>query len=70
MFKLNTDPLLVVVKDGRWDAFGPNTLRSQYLYKVLSYTGGVNESVPEGRYHFNVKLEGFKILTTLTPVKE
>lgn len=68
--KKNQDPILVIVRDGRYECYGPVTDRSEYLYRVLTSRGGVNESVPDGRYHFNVVRRGFKFVFTLLPVED
>jgi hypothetical protein len=70
MFQRNKEPLTVIVHDGRWDCYGPVTRRNKFLYSVLARSGGVRDSVPAGRYHFNVKWRGLKVEATLTPVKD
>lgn len=70
MLDLDHDPITVVVKDGRWNAFGPLTHRSQFLHATLNEMGGVSDSVPDGTYHFNVKRVGMTFIASLTPVKE
>lgn len=63
------DPIIVVVDGGRWEANGPDTIRSQFLLNVLQMLGGVNESVPPGTYHFNMKSHWFKMSFALDPVE-
>lgn len=70
MLDLFHDPIIVVVKDGRWNAYGPVTPRSQELYAILAGMGGVNESVTDGTYHFNVKKVGLENIASLTPVTD
>lgn len=70
MLELDTTPITVVVKNGRWDAFGPTTPRSQYLIAILNQQGGVSDSVAEGTYHYNVKTIGLTLVASLTPVAE
>jgi hypothetical protein len=70
MLNLIHDPITVVVKDGRWDAYGPVTPRSQELYAILAAMGGVNESVADGTYHFNVTQVGLENIASLTPVTD
>lgn len=72
MFMSNPDPtdhtpILIEVANGRWDAYGPVTLRSQYLINILNAQGGVNESVPDGTYHFNVLEVMGEQVASLTP---
>lgn len=69
MFNRNQNPILIVVANGRWDAFGDVTPRNQELTKILTEMGGVSDSVPEGKYHFNVKKIGPRHLASLKPVK-
>lgn len=68
MFNKNTDPIVVVVKNGRFDCFGPDNLRSHYLKNWLFKLGGINESVEEGTYHFNVVRKGFRHHASLTRI--
>ena len=73
MFKTkNTDPIVIVVKDGRWDAFAkvPATKRDHWLLSLINQMGGINENVAEGRYNFNAKRIGFKIHADLTKIEE
>ena len=71
MFNRNQYPILIVVANGRWDAYGPITLRTQELTRILTEIGGVSDSVPEGNYHFNVKnLLGLWHRASLKPVKK
>lgn len=69
-FKFDQIPLTISVWNGRWDAFGPATARSKRLYKRLESKGGINESVPNGVYHYNVKLERGKLIESLLPIED
>lgn len=60
-------PLTVIVTEGRWDAIDSLTSRNIMLTRILTEMGGVNESVPPGTYHFNVKLENGEWTATLNP---
>lgn len=62
-------PIVVEVQADRWDAYGPITSRSTYLYQVLSELGGINESVPPGQYHFNVIIEDGQLIADLHPIE-
>lgn len=66
------DPLTVVVKGDRWDALGtPGSIYHQKLYTLLAKIGGINESVEDGTYHFNVEYRRFfKIYMTLTKIED
>jgi hypothetical protein len=70
MRKKNQDPLVIVVKGNRWDAFGSPTPRSQWLYATLKSAGGIAESVEDGTYHFNVKRRGFHLETSLIKIED
>jgi hypothetical protein len=63
MFAKNQkQPLMVVVDNGRYNAYSLNpvpTKRDKWLFATLVGMGGVNESVETGTYHFNVKRVGF-----------
>lgn len=58
---LNTEapqPIVVVVKNGRYDCFSlnPNPDHRDYLLmQVIKDLGGINEGVKEGTYHFNAE---------------
>lgn len=62
-------PLTVVVDKNEWNAFGPVTRRSQALYELLQMSGGINESVDPGTYHFNARRVGFRTETNLELAK-
>ena len=66
------DPLTIVVKGDRWDALGtPGSIYHQKLYTLLVKMGGINESVTDGTYHFNVEVgRFFKVHATLTKVED
>ena len=65
------DPLTIVVKGDRWDALGtPGSIYHQKLYTLLVKMGGINESVEDGTYHFNVERGRFFVVrATLTKVE-
>jgi len=53
-------PLVVIVADGRWDAYAQDLIKSPsdiWLFQVLTEIGGINETVAPGRYHFNAKVD-------------
>jgi len=57
-------PILVEVKEGRYECSGPPTLRSKMLFEILQGQGGVSDTVPDGLYTFNVlPLDGVPIAT-------
>ena len=60
-------PIVVEVKNGRWDAYGDPTVRTRYLIMMLESIGGVNESVPPGQYLFNVLDVDGQPVVSLTP---
>lgn len=66
------DPLTIVVKGDRWDALGtPGSIYHQKLYTLLVKMGGINESVEDDTYHFNVERGRFFVVrATLTKVED
>ena len=70
MPKKNTDPLVVVVKDGRWNAFGTPGTRSEWLFATLQAQGGIADSVGDGTYHYNIKRKGFRLVATLIKIED
>ena len=70
MFKVK-NPLLIVVSEGRWDAYGsPLSYRQLLLFALLKGTGGISNTVPPGHYYYNAKLKGLNVIVTLEPVEE
>ena len=55
MPKPSKGPITIVVKNGRWIAYGLPTVRTEFLKKKLLEAGGVNVVVPDGTYYYNVK---------------
>lgn len=47
-----TPTIVVQVKDGRYDCFGPDTPVGHFLVAVINELGGINETVEDGFYHF------------------
>jgi len=70
--KKNSDPLVVVVKGDRWDALGdPNSRYHRKLYTLLVKLGGIDESVEDGTYHFNIVYgKFFVIYKTLIKIED
>jgi len=68
MFKLNRHPLTVIVVNGRYECYGPSTMRSYRLYELLRKQGGIDPSIPDGEYYYNVKWVKFRFVATLTPI--
>ena len=67
----NHDPIVVVVTESDWYALGdPTSYRAHRLFQTLKLSGGVNESVPPGTYHFNVIRRGFKFVASLESISE
>lgn len=70
-FHKDDTPIVVVVKDGRWDAYSMNptlTLHDHFLLNLIKQQGGINESVTDGTYLFNSTRKGvFKQEMTLIP---
>ena len=48
--------IVVIVGNGRWDAFGEPSPASQFLFELLNQMGGVSDSVPDGTYHFSAEV--------------
>lgn len=61
--------IVVIVKDGRYNMFGPPTLRSAFLAKHIETTGGISDTVPDGTYHYYFSRRGFKIYSNLVPAE-
>lgn len=60
--------LVIVVGNGRWDAFGDPSPANQFLLELLQQMGGVSESVADGTYHFSAEvLEGETFAVHLEP---
>lgn len=71
MFAFENDrPIIIIVKEDRYDAYGPETPRSRQLMATLQRMGGINESVAPGLYHFNVIHQDGQLLATLTPFED
>jgi ABC-type enterochelin transport system substrate-binding protein len=68
--KKNSDPLVITVKDGHWNAYGTPGRRSAWLYATLERQGGIAESVEDGAYHYNVTRKGFRLIATLTKIED
>lgn len=62
--------ITVVVANGRYECFGPNTARSARLAAILKKMGGVRDTVPDGTYTFNTKRVGLKLIAQLEPTNE
>lgn len=62
---IDKSPIVVIVKDGRYDLFGPPTKRSQFLKKTLDKLGGINEGVSDGTYTYNVRRVGLTYKASL-----
>jgi hypothetical protein len=67
-FKKDRCPVVVEVRDGRWECYGHDTMRARWLYKIIK-TQGISDQTPEGLYHFNAIRKGFKLELTLEPVE-
>lgn len=69
--KKNRTPLTVIVKDGQYTMLGDaNSPWHGMLSKQLQAMGGINESVQDGTYHFNMKAHRFfKVKLTLLPAE-
>ena len=63
-------PILVVVDRDRYQCYGAETPRSHELTKILKEMGGISDTVPAGRYNFNVTMIGDTPYATLFPVVE
>lgn len=71
MPKNKKSPLLVIVHNGRYDIVGAPTFRNIWLANFLKKLGGVSDTVAEGYYDFDVKVQliPFRYIATLEPVK-
>ncbi len=53
---------------GRYTMIDPPTPRNAALFAVLKDEGGINASVPPGKYHFNALKKETGWVVTLDPV--
>lgn len=66
-------PIIIEVKDGRWDAYSINpelTERDQMLLATIYEIGGVNENVRPGLWTFNIVTIGETSLIQLLPLEQ
>lgn len=66
-------PIVVEVKDGRWDAYSINpepTERDQMLLATIQVLGGINESVTPGLWYFNLISDGVTSTAQLIPLEK
>lgn len=60
-------PILIEVKDGKWDAYSLNlkpTARDEWLLGLIRTAGGINESVEEGMHLFTAVGVGNDVAVT------
>jgi hypothetical protein len=67
MQKPKKAPLIVTVKDGQYITEGEPTYLNILKAKVLDAKGGINESVADGVYTFNIVWRRFHFYTQLYP---
>lgn len=64
-------PILIFVSQGEWHAFPLEgkiySARDRMLIDSIKASGGINELVPPGAYHFNIVMFGGKEILTLVP---
>jgi len=66
----NKSPVIIVVEDNRWECLGdPANSRHKFLYETLVRQGGIAESVPDGKYEYNVMRKGFRLVASLEPIQ-
>ena len=69
MVNQDNTPIIVEVKNGRWDAYSINpepTERDRMLLSTIQSIGGVNKSVSEGRWAFTItEVDGVQMLHLL-----
>ncbi len=66
-------PIIVEVKDGRWDAYSINdepTERDQMLLATIRVLGGINENVRPGLWYFNLVTDGETSMAQLIPLEK
>jgi len=59
--------LLIIVSDGRYDMYGAPTIMNRFRAFFLKRMGGIDESVPDGSYDFNIVRDGLRLYAELTP---
>lgn len=69
---IESNKLVVVVGNDRWNAFGDHSNpHVVWLYSLLVEIGGVNESVTPGVYHFDAYILGSEsTVITMDPVPD
>lgn len=63
----DTTPILIEVKDGRWDAYSMNlkpTARDEWLLDLIKKAGGINEAVEDGMHLFTAVDMGNEVAVT------
>jgi hypothetical protein len=66
-------PIIIEVKDGRWDAYSINpqpTERDQMLLAAIQEMGGINESVAPGLWTFTIVPIDNQFLAQLLPLEK
>jgi hypothetical protein len=65
---LNKTPFLVVVKDGRWDAYASaSTFWTNFKLKIVQKMGGISDSVPPGEYLLTMQVTWKGLQYSLLP---
>lgn len=59
-------PLTIIVHNGRYDVYGPETERSKSLKDILDHIGGISDTVADGTYEFNVEMVDELPIATLS----
>lgn len=68
--KIDRQPLLIRVKDGRYEFIGdPNSRYHAFLIGYVKTLGGISDRVPDGTYTLKMKRQGIKIMTELKPIE-
>lgn len=63
----NLLPIMIEVKDGKWDAYtlnNPPTERDKWLLGLIHKAGGISETVEEGRHMFTAVDVGDDVAVT------
>jgi hypothetical protein len=71
MIDANIAMLEIVVKEGRWYAYGDKTPSSEEAYSILVAQGGINDSVSDGTYSYTIeRVDETTCLASLQPKEE
>ncbi len=63
-----SNPLVVIVQEDRWDAMGSPTLINRITIQMIHKMNGVSETVPPGVYYARFERVGLRPRLALQPL--